>query len=109
MRVTLPPQSRVVKKVLPRSLLGRSLLIMLVPLVIVLAVALQIFYGNHLNIVSRRLSAAVAAEIGMTIDIMAHLPDSDGRAWALQEAREHFDTAMTYQDGSVSEIKNFKR
>ena len=43
MRVTLPPQSRVVKKVLPRTLLGRSLLIISIPLVLVLAVALQIF------------------------------------------------------------------
>ena len=48
---------------LPRSLLGRSLLMILVPLVLLQAVALQIFYGSHLDIVSRRLSAAIAGEI----------------------------------------------
>ena len=32
---------------MPRSLLGRTLLIMLVPLVVVQAVALQMFYGSH--------------------------------------------------------------
>ena len=48
---------------MPRSLLGRTLLIMLMPLVLVQAVALQIFYGSHLDIVSRRLSGGVAGEI----------------------------------------------
>ena len=43
MRVPLPPQSRLVKKVLPRSLLGRTLLIILIPLAVTIAVALQVF------------------------------------------------------------------
>ena len=90
MRVTLPAQSRVVKKVLPRTLLGRSLLIMLVPLVLVLAVALQIFYGSHLNIVSRRLASAVAGEIAMIIGVMDRLPRMEDRVWLLAQAREQF-------------------
>ena len=51
------------RRILPRSLLGRTLLIVLIPLIIVQAVAMQIFYGTHLNLVSRRLSAAVTGEI----------------------------------------------
>jgi len=46
---------RPARKVLPRSLLGRSLLIILVPLVVVQAVALMLFYGSHLELISRRL------------------------------------------------------
>ncbi len=38
-----------IKRFMPRSLLGRTLLIMLVPLVLVQAIALQIFYGSHLE------------------------------------------------------------
>ena len=59
-----------VKKFLPRSLLGRSLLIVLLPLVLLQAVALQIFYGSHLDIVSRRFSFAVAGEIAYTLDLI---------------------------------------
>ena len=46
------------RRMMPRSLLGRSLIIILAPMVILQAIALQIFYGTHIEIVSRRLSAA---------------------------------------------------
>ena len=46
---------RLARRVLPRSLLGRSLLMMLLPLMLLQAVALQLFYGSHLDVVSRRL------------------------------------------------------
>ena len=42
-------------------------LIVLIPLIIVQAVAMQIFYGTHLNLVSRRLSAAVTGEIARAV------------------------------------------
>ncbi len=60
---TIPKLNIVIRlrRMLPRSLLGRSLLIILVPLVLLQGVALQFFYGSHLDIVSRRLSGAVAA------------------------------------------------
>ena len=96
-RVPLPAQSRVVKKVLPRTLLGRSLLIMLVPLVLVLAVALQIFYGSHLIIVSRRFASAVAGEIAVTIDAMQRFPEQDDRDWVLREAYEQFELAVHFR------------
>lgn len=55
------------RKILPRGLFGRSLLIVLVPMVVLQAVALQIFYGSHLDELSRRLAGAVAGEIGFMI------------------------------------------
>ena len=61
---------RPLRRILPRSLLGRSLLIILIPLLVTEAVALSLFYGSHLNIVSRRLSGAVAGEVMQTIDLL---------------------------------------
>ena len=49
------------KRVMPRSLLGRSLLMILIPLVALQAVTFQIFYGTHLDIISRRLTGGEAA------------------------------------------------
>jgi two-component system osmolarity sensor histidine kinase EnvZ len=100
-RLPLPPQSRVVKKVLPRSLLGRSLLIMLVPLVLVQAVALQIFYGSHLNVVSRRFASAVAGEIATTIELLRRFPDDDDRIWILENAWEQFELVMRVEPGAT--------
>ena len=82
------------RRILPRSLLGRTLLIVLIPLIIVQAVAMQIFYGTHLNLVSRRLSAAVTGEIATTISLIERAPDAAGREWALRNAWEQFEMRM---------------
>jgi len=79
----------VMRKFLPRSLLGRSLLIVLIPLVLLQAVALQIFYGSHLDELSRRLAGAVAGEVAFMIDEINRAPDT--RGLVMQEAYTHFD------------------
>ena len=66
-----------VKRFLPRGLLGRSLLIVLVPLVILQAVTFTIFYGGHLDFISRRLSFAIAGEIAQTIELLRRYPDDE--------------------------------
>jgi two-component system osmolarity sensor histidine kinase EnvZ len=99
MHVPLPPQSRIIKKVLPRSLLGRSLLIMSVPLVLVLAVALQIFYGSHLNLVSRRFTSAVAGEIALIAEAHGRFSSATDQAWIMQEVRDDLDLQISYRPG----------
>ncbi len=79
---------RVVRRVLPRTLLGRSLLIVLVPLVLVQVVALQIFYGSHLDELSRRLAGAVAGEVAFMIDEVDRAPQT--RGLIIQETDQHF-------------------
>jgi two-component system osmolarity sensor histidine kinase EnvZ len=90
---------RPLKRLLPRSLLGRLLLIMLVPLLVLQGVVLQFFYGSHLDLVSRRLSGAVAGEIAATIVAMEHWPAD--RDWVLDEARHRYELAMRYEPGVV--------
>ena len=91
------------KRLLPRSLLGRSLLMILVPLLSLEAVALQIFYGSHLDVVSRRFSAAIAGEIGATIALLRRFPGEDDREWILQTAHQQFNLIMRLQPGATLE------
>jgi two-component system osmolarity sensor histidine kinase EnvZ len=79
----------ILRKFLPRSLFGRSLLIVLVPLVSLQAVALQIFYGSHLDELSRRLAGGVSGEVAFIIDEIERAPRT--RGLVLQEARANFD------------------
>ena len=74
MHAHVPRRPALVKRFLPRSLLGRSLLMILLPLVLLQAVALQIYYGSHLDLVSRRLSGGVTSEIAYTLDLMHAVP-----------------------------------
>ncbi len=92
-----------IKRFMPRSLLGRTLLIMLVPLVLVQAIALQLFYGNHLGIVSRRLSSAIAGEIYYTVELMRQFQSQADREWALQMARDQFTLGIKMEPGAVLE------
>ena len=90
--------ARPIKRMLPRGLLGRSLLIVLVPLVVLQAVAFTFFYGGHLDLVSRRLSGAIAGEIAQTIDLLGRFPeDSDG---ILRTAWTQFEVPMRLVPGA---------
>jgi two-component system osmolarity sensor histidine kinase EnvZ len=91
---------RPARRVLPRSLLGRSLLIILIPLVVVQAVALMLFYGSHLNLISRRLSSAVSGEIAQTIQLLDDTSDPTRQAWLLRGAERDFELHMQLARGA---------
>src|SRR6266404_7950391 len=57
-----------VKRLLPQSMFGRSLLLIVMPLVLVQMIAAWIFYDRHWETVSYRLSADVAGDVAMVID-----------------------------------------
>jgi two-component system, OmpR family, osmolarity sensor histidine kinase EnvZ len=97
------PFGRSVKRILPRALLGRTLLIMLVPLIVVQAIALQLFYGNHLGVVSRRLSSAIAGEIAYTVELLHQFHSPADREWVLEMAREQFLLGIRLEPGAVLE------
>src|SRR5690242_3222037 len=90
-----------VKRFLPRSLLGRSLLIILLPLVLLEAVALQIFYGSHLDVVSRRLAGAVAGEVAYTLDLMNRFPGEENTRWILRQAWDQFHIKMVVEPNAT--------
>lgn len=89
-----------VRKILPRSLLGRSLLIILIPLLITQIVALAIFYGSHLDLISRRLSGAVAGEIAQTVRLLGTAEDPYDEALLLQSAAHDFELKMSIDPGA---------
>src|SRR6185437_7663320 len=102
MRWRLPLSGgRWAKRFLPRSLLGRSLLMILIPLLALEGVALQIFYGSHLDIVSRRLSGGIAGEIAFTVDLLRRFPGEANHEWVLAQARQQFVIEMHLEPGAV--------
>jgi two-component system, OmpR family, osmolarity sensor histidine kinase EnvZ len=73
-----------IKWMLPRTMFGRSLLIVVIPLVVLQAIATWIFYDRHWAAVSWRLSAGVAGDIALLIEAMQGA-GSDTRAARLLE------------------------
>lgn len=91
---------RVLRKFLPRGLFARSLLIILLPVLLLEAVILQVFYGSHLGIVSRRFAFSIAGEIAFTLDQLDSSTDP-ARQWrVLQAAQRQFQLTMRFDRGA---------
>jgi two-component system osmolarity sensor histidine kinase EnvZ len=61
-----------IKRLLPQTMFGRSLLLIIMPLVLVQVIATWVFYARHWETVSRRLSGDVAGDVAMLIDAMRY-------------------------------------
>jgi two-component system osmolarity sensor histidine kinase EnvZ len=90
---------RFFRRFLPRTLLGRSLLIVLIPLLLLQAEALQIFYGNHLTELSRRLAFGVAGEVAFMTEEIERDPQT--RALIIQETSKHLQFTTVFLPGEV--------
>ena len=94
-----PPGQSFIKRLMPKSLLGRSLLMILIPLVALQAVTFQIFYGTHLDIISRRLTAAIAGEIALTVQLMNRFPGETNRDWIITRAQQRLGLDISLDPG----------
>jgi two-component system, OmpR family, osmolarity sensor histidine kinase EnvZ len=61
-----------IKRVLPRTMFGRSLLIVVMPLILLQAIATWIFYDRHWAAISWRLSTGVAGDVAFMIEALEH-------------------------------------
>ncbi len=75
------------KRVLPRSLWGRSLLIIILPMVLTQILATWIFYDRVWDTVARRLSSAVAGEIAFTLSSLRYADTPRERQQILRAPR----------------------
>ena len=82
-----------IKRLLPQTMFGRSLLLIVLPLVLVQFVAIAVFYGRHWETVSRRLAIDVAGDIGLVIEAMK-FTDNDVELTRLLENA----SSLTYID-----------
>jgi len=88
------------RRLVPRGLLGRALLIILVPLVVLQAIALQLFYGSHLDVISRRLAAGVAGDVAMVVGLLERETEAEDRTWIFREAAWRLDLLLAYEAGA---------
>ena len=65
------------KRVLPRSLFGRSLIIIVLPLVLAQLIATWIFYDRHWDTVQRRFATSVAGDVALMLDTMRYVDRSE--------------------------------
>ena len=61
------------KDILPKGLYSRSLLIIIIPVVVLQGILTFVFLDRHWQLVTRKLSSAVASEIATFVDVAPSL------------------------------------
>ena len=69
-----------IKQYLPRSLLGRSLLIIVTPLVLLQIISTIIFFESHWDKVSLRLARSVAGDTASLIELLRQSSSADEKS-----------------------------
>ena len=92
---------RWIHHLLPRGLLGRSLLILMTPLLLVQLVSAYVFFGTHWDLVTRRMSSSLAGDIGSVIQLMRLHPGQGGRDQAFALAAQEMELAITFRPGDI--------
>jgi two-component system, OmpR family, osmolarity sensor histidine kinase EnvZ len=82
--------ARSVAEMLPKGLYKRSLLIVIVPMVLLQGAVTFAFMQHHWELVTRRLSEAVARDVGALTDVYQRLPPGEDDAFLAKLASERF-------------------
>ncbi|MFN3075843.1 MAG: ATP-binding protein [Alphaproteobacteria bacterium] len=89
------------KRMIPGSLLGRSLLIIVMPLVLLQLVSAYVFYGRHWEAVTRQLSLSLAGDIATVIAFRQVYPDNGSRTWFTDIARGEMELEIRVLEGAI--------
>lgn len=88
------------KGFMPKGLYGRSLLIIVTPMVILQSVVAFVFMERHWNTVTRRLSAAVTQDIAAVIDVYKSYPQDAERTTIRRIAQERLGLVVDFLPGT---------
>ncbi len=88
------------KHMLPRSLFGRTLLIIVLPTLITLAAATFVFFDRHWYTVTNRLTYGVAGDVAVVVDLMQNSQNSESMAKIVQLASTKMDLFVTFSPGA---------
>jgi two-component system osmolarity sensor histidine kinase EnvZ len=89
------------KRIFPKSLLGRALIIIVAPLVLVQLVAATVFFDRVWETLTRRLSSAVAGEIAVMIKSLDRFPDPADQQWILTQSELSTGLSAVVEEGAT--------
>ncbi len=101
---TPPPPRRLplafrLKRMLPRSLFGRTLLIFVVPTFIMLAAATYVFFDRHWYTVTQRMTHALSGDIAFVVDLLQKSNNYETTGGIEQLAFSKMDLRVTFAPG----------
>ena len=92
------------KKIIPSTFLGRFLLIVFIPILTLVILTTLIFYQSSWNIISKRLTESVVADISVIVKLI----NQDLKLQAIKIAKEDFKMNVKYQEDTNIQSLSFK-
>jgi len=90
------------KKIIPSTLIGRSIIIIFVPIIALVLLTAFVFYQTSWNIISKRLAESVVADI----NVLVKLIEDDLEPYARNIAENDFKMKIDIKNGKI--INQFK-
>lgn len=97
-----------IKQFLPRSLLGRSLIIIIMPVILLQLVSALVFYDRYWSTVTRRLSDALAGEIATVLGLMAGIEAVEDQQWIAELAAARMALRLEMLTDGVLSDRDFQ-
>ena len=91
---------------MPKTLFGRMLAIILVPMIIVQIVTIFIFYERHWDSVTRHMASGLGSEIDYIVDQTGALPDTERLEQTKQLAARYFNFKIRFLPDAILEPYN---
>ncbi len=91
------------RTIVPPSLLWRSILIVVLPLIILQIVLTVIFYNRHWDVVTRWLASGVAGEVALAVELLDEAATAEERRRILARFRQFHDLRLSLEpDGELT-------
>jgi two-component system osmolarity sensor histidine kinase EnvZ len=87
-----------IKRFLPRTLEGRTILILIVPVIIAQMITVYIFFERHFSAISVELSRSVAGDVAMLAEEIER--DPDNRIRIFTQAGDTLDLSVDFEPGA---------
>ena len=88
-----------IKKFLPKTLLGRSTLILLIPLIVLQIIVTLIFYNRHWDTISRHRATNFAGDIALLVESFEKFNSLDNQEWFLNHASSKLQLQTKFKFG----------
>ena len=91
-----------IRKIIPSTLIGRSIIIIFVPIIVLVLLTASVFYQTSWNIISKRLAESVVADI----NVLVKLIDNDLKSYAIKIAKEDFKMILNIKKEIIIQKTN---
>ena len=85
-----------IKKFLPQTLLGRSILILVVPLIILQIIITLIFYNRHWDTIARHRTIDFVKDITLVVESFEKNKSTENQSWVLNDVSEKLQLQTLY-------------